>query len=154
VPKISPVLPAKSNSFVPSGSLPSTTLNDGSFCELEHPVTEMNQAPSVPTFPSASVPGTISHVCACAAGAPNRTGRRGRQGELCVRPDTVGGDGQPSARLITTPSVCSFASAGSDLEDVHLCPPGRAPPLPAPGCSAGSWPNIGPAGPGALVAMA
>jgi hypothetical protein len=37
VPKISPVLDAKSNSFVPSGRLPSTTLNDGSFCELEHP---------------------------------------------------------------------------------------------------------------------
>ena len=42
VPKINPVLDAKSNSFVPSGSRPSTILNDGSFCELEHPATEMN----------------------------------------------------------------------------------------------------------------
>ena len=64
VPKISPVLDATVESFVPIGRLPSTTLNDGSFCELEHHVTEMNQVPSVPTFPSESVSGTISHVCA------------------------------------------------------------------------------------------
>ena len=40
-PLTSPVLPAKSNSFVPVGRRPSTTLKDGFFLDDEHPVIVM-----------------------------------------------------------------------------------------------------------------
>src|ERR671913_509313 len=62
-PLISPVLPAKSNSFVPGGRRPSTTLNDGCLFDDAQPVTVMKKLSSVPTWP---VPGptwgSIVHV--------------------------------------------------------------------------------------------
>ena len=50
-PLISPVLPAKSNSLVPGGRRPSTTLNDGSLFDDAQPVTVMKNVSSVPTRP-------------------------------------------------------------------------------------------------------
>jgi hypothetical protein len=78
-PKISPVLPANSNSLVPGGSWPSTTLNDGSLLEDAQPVTVMKKATSVPTWPVIGPTwGSIVHgaVWADADGAPStRSGR-------------------------------------------------------------------------------
>ena len=48
---ISPVLPAKSNSFVPRGRRPSTTLNEGCLFDDAQPVTVMKNVNSVPTWP-------------------------------------------------------------------------------------------------------
>jgi hypothetical protein len=50
-PLMSPVPPAKSNSFVPEGTRPSTTLNDGSLFDDAQPVRLMKYVSSVPTWP-------------------------------------------------------------------------------------------------------
>src|SRR5215211_6970426 len=78
-PLTSPELPAKSNSFVPGGRRPSTTLNDGSLFDDAQPVTVMKNVSSVPTRPvTGPTWGSIAHVAACADadGAPStRSGR-------------------------------------------------------------------------------
>ena len=79
-PLTSPELPAKSNSFVPGGRRPSTTLNDGSLFDDAQPVTVMKKVSSVPTWPvTGPTWGSIVHVAAWADadGAPST--RSGRQ---------------------------------------------------------------------------
>jgi hypothetical protein len=84
-PLISRVLPAKSNSFVPVGRRPSTTLNDGMLRDDEQPVTVMKTVYSVPTWPVGGVWGRIVHVAACADGAPSiRIGRIGARRATCA----------------------------------------------------------------------
>ena len=56
-PLISPELPAKSNSFVPRGRRPSTTLNEGCLFDPPQPVTVMKNVNSVPTWPVTGRPG-------------------------------------------------------------------------------------------------
>ena len=50
-PLIRPELPAKSNSLVPEGRRPSTTLSDGCLFDDAQPVTVMKYVSSVPTWP-------------------------------------------------------------------------------------------------------
>src|SRR5688572_19723790 len=59
-PLISPELPAKSNSFVPRGRRPSTTLNEGCLFDDAQPVTVMKNVNSVPTWPVTGHPGDRS----------------------------------------------------------------------------------------------
>src|SRR5215216_1842703 len=56
-PLTSPELPAKSNSFVPGGRRPSTTLNDGSLFDDAQPVTVMKNMNSVRPGRSPGRPG-------------------------------------------------------------------------------------------------